>query len=318
LFEDAKILVVEDELDVATIMQQYLTRLGFLAFSAADGEEALKKVTEIKPDIILLDVMLPKLNGYEVCKRLKESEKTRLIPIIMVTALGEKEQKIKGIESGADEFLTKPIDREEFLARARSLLKVKFLNEQLETAETILYALVGVLDAKDAYTSGHTERVTEFATKLANELELPQDEVDLINKAARLHDIGKIGVSDVILNKPGALTEEEFEHIKTHPVVGERICEPLKSLQPVLKIIRHHHERWDGRGYPDGIKGDIIPYGARVIAVADSYDAMAADRPYRKRLPDERIINIFKAGAGTQWDEKITHAFMRMLEEKRI
>jgi len=313
IIKGARILIVDDDLAIVKVMQNYLIRSGFYTFAAFDGEEALKKVEEVSPDLIVLDVMMPKLDGYEVCKILKENDKTRFIPIIMVTAFGEKRNKIKGIEIGADDFLTKPLDVDELLAKVRSLLRLKYLIEQLDNAENILFSLVNIIDAKDSYTGGHSERVTRFALMLAEKIGLPNEQLGLLEKAAKIHDIGKIGVPEAILNKLGPLTEEEFAQIKKHPEIGEKICSPLNSLQPLLKIIRHHHERYDGNGYPDGIRGTNIPVEARIIAIVDSYDAMATDRPYRNKLLNNKIINIFRAGAGTQWDKDLVEKFIEII-----
>ncbi len=316
--KEYKVMIVDDDFELCRFMSQFLSRQGFLTFTASDGEEGLKKTEEICPDLILLDAMMPQMSGYEVCKRLKDNEKTRLIPVIMITGAGEKEMKIKGIEAGVDDFITKPADHEELIARVRSLIRVKTLNDQLENVENVLYTLVNIIDAKDSYTRGHSERVTKFALVLAKEMSFSRENLNLLEKASKLHDIGKIGVPEAILNKPAALTEEEFNEIKKHPAIGEKICSPMKTLGPILKILRYHHERFDGKGYPDGMKGNDIPLEARIIAVVDSFDAMATDRPYRKKLEKERIIAIFKSGLGSQWDEKIANIFIKMLEDGKV
>jgi putative two-component system response regulator len=309
----AKIMIVEDDPRSVKLMEAYLLPEGYEITRASDGFEALNKIEQEPVDVILLDVMMPNVNGYDVCKQLKADRNLRFIPIIMMTALTGKEDKIKGIEAGADEFVTKPVDREELLARIKSLLKVKALNEQLEDAENVLYVLNNILDAKDHYTQGHSQRVTNLALKLAKELRLSGPDQEILKKAGLVHDIGKIGVSEAILNKPSTLTPEEFEEIKKHSTWSEKICSPLKSMKNILPIIRHHHERIDGAGYPDGLKGDNIPLGARILAIADAYDAMSSDRPYRKGMPKEKAIQILKECAGTQWDAKLVTLFINML-----
>lgn len=313
-----KILIVDDNVELVKLMEFNLSLLGFHVLSAFDGEEALKKIDEAKPDLILLDITMPKMDGYEVCRRIKENKETRLIPVVLITALGKKEEKIKGLEAGANDFLTKPVDESELIARINALIKLKTITEELESVENILFTLVNVIDAKDSYTRGHSERVTRLAVLLAERLGLSKEQINTLEKAAQLHDIGKIGIPEAVLNKPGALTNEEFEEVKTHSPLGEKICSPLKTLQPLLDIIRHHHERYDGKGYPDGLKGEEISIEARIIAVVDSYDAMASDRPYRERLSKEAIINNIKKGSGSQWDKNVAEAFLRILEENII
>ncbi|MFH1768554.1 MAG: HD domain-containing phosphohydrolase [Candidatus Omnitrophota bacterium] len=313
-----KVLIVDDDVELARMMSTSLTRHGFVTFLAFDGVEALSKIKSINPDLILLDAVMPQCGGLEVTKQLKENQETRLIPIIMITGMDDKEMKISGIEAGVDDFLTKPVDQEELLARARSLIRVKMLNDQLESMENVLYTLVNIIDAKDSYTRGHSERVTKYAMKLAETIGLSKENIDVLEKAAKLHDIGKIGVPEEILNKPSALTKEEFEEIKKHPIIGETICTPLKTFGPILRIIRHHHERYDGKGYPDGISGNGIPLEARIIAVADSYDAMASNRPYRNALEKNRILAIFNAGFNEQWDESLVRNFIKLIEGNRL
>jgi len=233
----------------------------------------------------------------------------------MMTVLEEKEHKIKAIEAGTDDFLTKPVDHEELSARVRSLVRVKHLNEQLENVENILFTLSNMLEAKDPYTKGHSERVTIIALRLANEAGLPSEDQGLLRKVGRLHDIGKIGVPANLLNKPGALTPKEFELLKEHVILGENICRPLRSIGRFLGIIRHHHENFDGTGYPDGLKGEKIPLGARILAIADAFDTMNSDQPYRKRLPMEEILKRLKEGAGSLWDPKLVKLFTEKLKD---
>ncbi|MFH1239329.1 MAG: HD domain-containing phosphohydrolase, partial [bacterium] len=266
----ARVMIVEDDPRSVKLMEAYLLPEGYKVVSASDGFDALNKIEKETVDIILLDVMMPNINGYDVCKQLKADRNLRFIPIIMMTALTGKEDKIKGIEAGTDDFVTKPVDREELLARVKSLLRVRSLNEQLEDAENVLYVLNTILDAKDHYTQGHSQRVTNLALKLAKELRLSTPDQNMLKKAGLVHDIGKIGVAETILNKPGTLTAEEFEEIKKHSVLSEKICSPLKSMKNILGVIRHHHERFDGQGYPDGLRGENIPLGARILAIADA------------------------------------------------
>ncbi len=308
-----KILIVEDDPRSMKLVEAYLLPEGYETIKAVDGLEALSKLEKEDVDLILLDIMLPGMDGYEVCRQIKGDKKMRFIPIVMMTALSETSDKVKGIEMGTDDFLTKPVNREELLARVKSLVNVKRLNMQLEDAENVLFVLINMLEAKDPYTKGHSQRVTNIALKLAKELRLSSRDQDILKRAGLVHDIGKVGISEAVLNKPGPLTKEEFEHIKNHPALSEKICSPLNSMKDLLSIIRHHHERVDGKGYPDGLKGTEIPLGAKILAIADAYDAMDSDRPYRGNMPKEEIKRIFREGSGTQWDSQLVELFLNVM-----
>ncbi|MFZ3063062.1 MAG: HD domain-containing phosphohydrolase [Actinomycetota bacterium] len=305
-----KVLIVDDDIKNIKLMEGYLSRENYKILSALDGKQALKVVQKTPPDLILLDVMMSGIDGYEVCQRLKGEEPTRLTPIVMVTALGAPEDKIKGIGVGADDFLTKPVDSAELLARVRSLLRVKCLIDQLEQAEHVLYSLAVALEEKDPYIQGHSLRVSQLSTELAQAVGVPEEEQALLGKACLVHDIGKIGVPDTILHKPGPLTREEFAKIEEHPVKSESICKPLVFAAPLLKMIRHHHEWWNGRGYPDHLMFEGIPLGARIMAIADAYDAMTSDRPYRAAMPPMKALDKLEDGAGRQWDPDLVEVFV--------
>lgn len=303
------VLVVDDEAVNRKLAQELLSSRGYQVAVASDGEEAISKVRTIRPDLILLDVMMPRLDGLQTCRILKQDDETRLIPVVLLTALSSMEDRVAGIEVGADDFLTKPFNKVELLARVRSLIRVKHLNDQLERTENILFALAVAVEAKDPYTEGHLHRLEEYAARISSALALPAHAKRVNEYGALLHDIGKIGIPEAILNKPGKLTPEEFAIIKQHPEIGERICRPLRFGAEISPIVRGHHERWDGGGYPDGLAGDAIPLGARIVAVADAFDAMTTDRPYRKALALERAWKILLEGAGTQWDAAVVDAF---------
>jgi putative two-component system response regulator len=303
------VLVVDDEAVNRKLAQELLTSRGYQVAVASDGEEAVSKVRTIRPDLILLDVMMPRLDGLQTCRILKQDDETRLIPIVLLTALSSMEDRVAGIEVGADDFLTKPFNKVELLARVRSLIRVKHLNDQLERTENILFALAVAVEAKDPYTEGHLHRLEEYASRISSALALPAHAKQVNEYGALLHDIGKIGIPEAILNKPRKLTPEEFAIIKQHPEIGERICRPLRFGAEISPIVRGHHERWDGGGYPDGLAGEAIPLGARIVAVADAFDAMTTDRPYRKALALEKAWKILREGAGTQWDAAVVDAF---------
>ncbi len=309
------VLVVDDEKLNRKLLRELLTSRGFQVDEAADGEEAVRKARDTRPDLVLLDVRMPRADGLQACRELKQDEQTQLIPIVMLTALSAVEDRVAGIEAGADDFLSKPFHQAELLARVRSLIRVKQLTDQLERTENILFTLAAAVEAKDPYTEGHLRRLEKYASDVSTVLGLSNQHSTIIRYGALLHDIGKIGIPEAILNKPGKLTSEEFEIIKRHPGIGERICRPLRYGAEVGPIVRGHHERWDGRGYPDGLAGEAIPLGARIVAVADAFDAMTTDRPYRKALPLTEAWEILWDGAGTQWDEAVVEAFASSYED---
>jgi len=287
------ILVVDDEPRNVKLLEALLRPLHYEVLKAFDGEEALSIVNKTSVDLVLLDIMMPKMDGYEVCRRLKESEITRLIPIIMVTALHDIEAKVKGIESGADDFLPKPVNKIELQARTKSLINTKKLNDKLTSTEDVLFSLATAVEAKDSYTQGHTQRVADMAILLGKKMNLAEDEVAALRVGGILHDIGKIGVPRDVLNKPGRLTAEEWDVMKQHPDIGYKICLPLKrTLGLALDMIQHHHEKLDGSGYPEGLQGDEISTVARIMAVVDIYDALVTDRPYRKGMTKEKALSI--------------------------
>ena len=312
-----RILVVDDNPHARELLRAALVAEGYTVTLAEGGEEALTKVAEEVPELILLDINMPGLNGYEVCSRLKGTEATRLIPIIFLTSMSDLEDRLRGIEVGADDFLTKPFRKVELLARAKSLLRVKRLNDRLENAENVLFALANAIEAKDPYTEGHIFRVATLALKLGRRLGLSAEHQESLWKGGILHDIGKIGVPDAILNKAGRLTPEEAAQMQVHVIVGERICQPLRSIRYLLPVIRHHHEKSNGTGYPDGLQGEAIPITARIVGIVDMYDALITDRPYRPRLSREEAFGILRAGAGDgTLDPELVASFITMVREE--
>lgn len=282
--------------------------------AAGDGGEALAKVKNFHPDLILLDLMMPMMSGYEVCQILKSDKEYRFIPIIIVTALQDLDDKLKAIDLGADDFLIKPFNKMELATRIRSLLRLKALYDDLETSENILVSLAQAIEIKDPYTRGHSERVARYSRRLGQAIGLSERDQNLIWRGGLLHDIGKIGVREVILHKAGPLTPEEMEQVRIHPVKGYEICCNLKSISPALTIIRHHHERVDGAGHPDKIEGEKIPLFARIASIADSYDAMTTNRPYRKAMRPEEALKIFeKEKEWGQWDPLLVTEFVKMI-----
>lgn len=290
--QQCRILVVDDNPYITTLLQQGLIAEGYQVIIAADGVEALAQVEKQPPDLILLDLDLPQLNGAEVCRRLKRDPATYFIPIVMITAQSAFQNKLEAWEYGADDFLPKPFHLVEVTARCRSLLRVKRLVEERDSAESVVYALARAVEAKSPYTHGHSERVTAYAMVLAEEVGISESDREVLRKGGPLHDIGKISIPDAILNKPGSLTAEEYQAIKEHPATGAHIVEPLHSVRDAVPLIRWHHERLDGRGYPDGLRGDEIPVLVRVLSVADVFDSLTSERPYRAPLSLEECEEV--------------------------
>lgn len=315
----SRVLIAEDDPRIARLLQTMLEADGYHVSVVGNGEEAIAAVAEEPPDIVLTDVAMPRMDGIEVCQRLKSDERTRLIPVVMITALTDLHDRLRGIEAGADDYLGKPFNRPEVSARVRSLLHVKRLNDELDRAEDVIYTLARAIEAKDRYTEGHTERVARFSTALGEWLGHPVTEIEVLRQGGVLHDVGKIGVPDAILNKPGQLTRAEFEVIKCHPVRGWEICRGLRSLKQMLPIIRWHHERLDGSGYPDGLGGEEIPTIARIAAVTDVFDALTTRRSYKPPFPLEDCFRILREEADRGWwDKDITEGFIDLIQAKGV
>lgn len=313
--EKPRILVVDDEPVNVKLLEVLLDRLNYEVIKAFDGAEALSIISKMRIDLILLDIMMPGMNGIEACRRIKQSEATRMIPVIIVTSLDDMESKVAAIEAGADDFLTKPPDRIELLARTKSLINVKKLNDSLIGFESTLFSLANAVEAKDAYTKGHIQRVSKLAADLGKMMRLSSKEIEALRIGGILHDLGKIGIADHILNKPGSLNDEEWEIMRQHPDVGFKIAYPLKrNLKQALDVIRHHHERMDGSGYPDGIKGDEISVVARVMAVVDCYDALTTSRPYQQGRSTKEAFDILQRDAlNGKLDEKVVATLGKMM-----
>ena len=297
----ATILVADDSWANLELLSELLQAEGYRVFCVVDGEQALTTVIAEGIDLVFLDVMMPGRSGFDVCRAIKSNPETRLIPVVLVTSLSESSDRIRGIESGADDFLNKPVNKEELLARTRSLLRLKQFTDDLERAESVLFSLALSIEAKDPYTQGHCDRLSRYSVALAERLGLPEEVRVALRRAGIVHDIGKVAVPEHILLKPGPLTPEERKIMEQHPLTGERICAPLKSFRRVLPIIRYHHEKLDGSGYPDALKGEEIPLTARILQTVDVYDALTTDRPYRKAFAPQAAFGIMNEEVKRGW-----------------
>jgi putative two-component system response regulator len=314
----ARILVVDDDPLIVDVLTRFLSREGYSVVTAQNGIEALERVRFDQPDLILLDVTMPEMDGFTACRRLKDDERTALIPITMLTGLDDREHRTRGIEAGADDFLTKPFEHSILRARIRSQLRLKRLTDQLEHTENVIFMLAQAVEAKDAYTEGHLQRLRSYGEQLAIACGLGYNDVRAVRYGGILHDIGKIGISESILLKPGPLTQLEMAQMRLHPGIGARIISQMRFAREVGPIIHGHHENWDGSGYPNGLRNEEIPIGARIIAIVDAYDAMTTDRPYRASLSDAEAIQRLRKARGTQFDPDTLDVFLDLLTAGRL
>ena len=313
---EGTILVADDNEANRELLSALLSADGYDVVCAANGEEALAWVHSGSTDLALLDVVMPRPSGFEVCQAMKSKAETRLIPVILVTSLNSDADRIHGILCGADDFLNKPVNKQELLARVHSLLRLKQFTDELDNAEMVLFSLALTIEAKDPYTEGHCDRLSKYSVALGDKLGLPQDLRLALRRGGLIHDIGKLAVPESILLKPGPLTPEERKIMEQHTIEGERICAPLRSFRNVLPIIRHHHERQDGSGYPDGLKGAQVPFTARILQITDIYDALTTDRPYRKALPQEKAFAIMREEVKRGWwDASILDEFEAVVRD---
>jgi len=314
--ERPTILVVEDEPHIRDVLAGLLGALGYRLLMAVSAEQALDVLNVVSPDLVLTDVHLGAMSGIELCARLKADPRYELMPVVILTAVGDLEARVAGLAAGADDFFTKPVEFVELRTRLAALLRVKMLLGQLERAEAVITTLALTIEARDPYTLGHCDRLSRYAVALGQALGLDPDMVRALRLGGYLHDLGKIAVPDGILLKPGPLDPMEQERIRAHPGAGSDLVLGLRSMEPVRPIMRHHHEKWDGSGYPDGLKGAAIPLGARIISVVDVFDALHTERPYKAALPRSEAVSLLirETDAG-YWDPKVVETFLEILRQ---
>jgi putative two-component system response regulator len=313
------ILVADDNVSIREPLVEMLRLNCYRVIEVENGEQAFKEVCTNPVDLVLLDVMMPGPTGFSVCRAIKGRAETRFIPVVLITGLTSAEDRIRGIEAGADDFLHKPVKKEELLARVRSLVRLKRYTDELENAETVLCTLARSIEAKDPYTEGHCDRLSRYAVSLAEKIGLSREDCTDLRRSGIVHDIGKVAVPEFVLLKPGPLDPAERKIMEEHTIVGERICAPLKSFRNVLPIIRWHHEKQDGSGYPDHLKRDEIPLTARILQTVDIYDSLTTERPYRRALTTEKTLEImWEETRRGWWDAELVSALEGLLEESSL
>ena len=313
-----RVLVVDDNAEIMAVMHTLLSSCGYDVVGVSSVAEAEAEILREAPDIVLSDVVMPGKSGYDFCREFKSEPATRLIPFVLITGLTDRESKLRGIEAGADDFLNKPIFAEELFARVKSLLTLKEFTDELETADSVICTLGLSVESRDPYTEGHCERLSQNAVALGRHVGLDEESIVALRRGGYLHDLGKIAVPDEILTKGSNLSPGEWEIMKRHPITGENICKPLKSLRRVLPIIRNHHEHSDGSGYPDGLRKEETPLLPRILQVVDVYDALRTARPYKDALNHElAAATMLREAKSGLWDEELVEEFLAMLRQQR-
>jgi len=307
----SSILIADDDEISARYLKRLLTREGHTVSVVTTADEALDLCKTRPPDIVVLDLLTPDGRGLDLCRQLKQQPQTRFVPVVIVTSDLDRANRLDGISAGADEFLCKPFDTAELHARIQSLVKLKRQTDELESAEAVLLGLGATIESRDPCTNGHCQRLATYATALGKSLAFDESDLDALARGGFLHDIGKIAVPDRVLLKEGALDREESLVMREHPIVGDALCSGLRSLQKVRPIVRHHHERLDGTGYPDGLRHSAVPLLAQVVSVVDVYDALTTERPYRHAVPRGDAFEILTEEARKGWrDRALVDAFV--------
>ena len=311
----ATVLVADDEDTSQRELRTSLERGGYRVITAGDGAAALRNLAAHECDLVLCEAVLPDMDGFEVCRAIKQAPATHDIPVVLLMSSDDEVQRERAIQAGADDVAVKPVDRARLLTLARVQLRIAGLNRQLNKLESAVVTLARAVEDRDHTSVGLSEKVAHWAMQLGTALELPDDQLTLLYRAALLHDVGTVGVPVDVLSKEGRLDPGEFSQVKRHPIVGEEILAALPSAEQVLPAVRHHHERVDGAGYPDGLGGEDIPLFARIIAIADAFVAMSNDRPYRPRRSRDEVIRTLRQGEGKQWDAALVERFLRLVDE---
>ena len=310
------VLVAEGDAANRAVLERLLDRAGYRTILVDDGRDALRAAIDENPDLVLLDIGVSGLSGLDVCRRLRADPRTVALPIILVTGQAASRDVVAGLDAGADDFVRKPYDQAELMARVRNVLRLAHVTAEMVGAHGVIAALANAVEAKDSTTELHCQRLAGLAHQLGMQAALEPSELKGLVFGALLHDIGTIGVSDAILTKPGPLSRQEWAEMRLHTLIGERICEPLTTASQFAPIVRHHHERWDGMGYPDGLRGERIPAGARIVGLVDAYDAIIHDRPYRRARTVADALDEIQRESGRQFDPELVRLFIPVVERE--
>lgn len=314
MIRGADILVADADETSVRFLRRLLSREGHKVSVVSSVEEALAVCERSAPDIVLVDLVEPRGQGFDLCRRLKNQHATRLIPIVIVTSQSDRRDRLRGIEAGCDDFLVKPFDAAELHARIQSLVRLKRYTDDLESAEAVILGMGATIEARDPTTNGHCQRLAYYATRLGLSLGLDRADIAALERGGFLHDIGKIAVPDAVLLKGGQLDPHESRVMRKHPIVGDNLCSGLRSLSKVRPIVRHHHERLDGTGYPDGLRNGEVPLLAQIVSVVDIFDALTTERPYRSALPPEAAFEVLNDEAAKGWrDRVLVDAFVNVV-----
>jgi putative two-component system response regulator len=314
----ANILIADDNATSARFLQRLLSREGHQVRIVSNGDGAMRACECDPPDLLLIDLVGPGGHGFDVCQRLKEHHSTRLIPIVIVTSQSDAGERLKAIECGADDFVLKPFDSTELRARIKSLVRLKRYTDELESAEAVILGLGATIEARDPTTQGHCQRLAQYGTRLGRSLGLNERDLSALDRGGFLHDIGKIAVPDRVLLKGGKLDPSESNVMRKHPIVGDALCAGLRSLNHVRPIVRHHHERLDGSGYPDGLRNGRVPLLAQIVGVVDVFDALTTERPYRQPVSCDEAFAMLTDEAARGWrDRALVDAFIGVVSASR-
>ena len=313
------VLIVDDDPAIRHLFERWLSSHGYSVASAADGEAALEAVREQPPDVVLLDVAMPKLSGVDVCRRIKQDNATRLTPVILVSAVDGVADRITGLAAGADDFLSKPVNPAELLTRVGAVVRVKRYTDDLDSAASIVTTLATMIESRDGHSEGHCYRMANYAAALGRRLNLDADDLQALRRGGMLHDIGMLAIPESVIQKTGPLDAGEFDVVKTHTTIGDSLCANLRSLQSVRPIVRHHHERRDGSGYPDRLGGDSIPLLAQIISIVDVYDAVTTRRAYQTSISADEAIGILRSEVAKGWrSHDLVEEFISLIGDGRL
>jgi putative two-component system response regulator len=313
------VLIVDDDDSVRQRFDRLLSAQGYSVLSVSGGLEALEAVRRHPPDVVLLDVSMPSLGGYEVCQRLKRDQATRLTPVILVSAVDAREARIEAFSAGADDFLCKPVDATELLTRVGAVARLKRYTDDLDSAASIITTLATMIEARDGHSEGHCYRMANYAAALGRRLGLDGDDLQALQRGGMLHDIGMLAIPESVILKSGPLDPVEFDVVKTHTTVGDSLCANLRSLQTVRPIVRHHHERRDGSGYPDQLHGDEIPLLAQIISIVDVYDAITTKRVYQSSKPADEAIGVLRGEVEKGWrSHELVEEFITLIGDGKL